>query len=110
MEEALGDRSSGITRAGAAAAVVVCLWGGAAVKPRLVWRQLDQQLGAGGRHHIGTGLQSDALVPLQVYLYIRSCGRPLTGGGTIQTWTAFHEDIEQEIQQACMRNVVRYQR
>ena len=85
----MGDRSSGITRAGAAA-VVVCLWGGA-VKPRLVWRQLDQQRGAGGRHHIGTGLQSDALVPLQVYLYIRSCGGPLT----IQTWTAFHEDIEQ---------------
>ena len=39
MEEALGD-SSGISRAGAAAGVCLLVVA-AAVKPRLVWRQLE---------------------------------------------------------------------
>ena len=78
MEEALGD-SSGITRAGAAP-VVCLLLVGAAVKPRLVWRQLDpEEAPRSWRHRIGTGLQTDALVPLQVYLYIRSRRGLLTG-------------------------------
>ena len=56
-----------------------------AIKPRLVWRQLDR---AGRRHHIGARLQTDAELPLQVYLYIRSWPGPWLGRsvGTIQSW------------------------
>ena len=66
-----------------------------AVKPRLVWRQLDLEEAPRRRHQAGTGLQTDALVPLQLsYLYIRSRPGGHSLGGTIQTWTAVHEDIE----------------
>ena len=50
-----------------------------AVKPRLVWRQLDQGVGTGGgATNITCGLPGDAVLPLQVYLGIRSSTSQLT--------------------------------